>query len=178
MSSSLPQPTILLSYNQADKDLVHDLVNGLSKRGLQVLYAKKLVNGHPQNSQGRIDAIKGADCVLGLITPNSLALSDSRDEQQILYTTAKNIGILFIPLIHGGVTVPSFVPAAQSIHWHDRYEEDDEKIFDQVASLVKRAASKRESVPVERMDEEQNTPRKDNSTSSNDSGVIQEEPMP
>ena len=138
------EPRLFISYSSKDIELVDRLAKDLTHRGIQVLYDRNLIEVGDDWKSKLTEALLNADCVLVLITFNSLSSSYVMNELGMAVAMIKKSESqkLLLPVVVGEVNIPIIIQDIKAIFWRDNYEEVIENITFAFFSFIERRKEK------------------------------------
>jgi hypothetical protein len=122
MNKAETNTSLFISYSNENISLVEGLANDLISNGINVQYDRNLIQVGSDWKAALTKGITQADCVLVLISPQSISSTYVMNELGMARGLAFNKNKLLIPVIYGDVAIPDFIKDIQVIFWRDDYQ--------------------------------------------------------
>ena len=130
------KPIVYISYSRQDIELVSILKNSLIEFEINVIYDEILLNAGVNWREKLINGIKNANCVIILITKNSISSKYVMNELGFargLFTNDENK--ILIPIIYGDIPIPEFIQDVQVLYWN-KSDVSYKKLIDNIVSSL------------------------------------------
>ncbi len=116
------EPYVFVSYSHKDKDEVFALINHLMLCSCNVWYDVNLESGNDWNEQVA-EKLLSAECVLLLITKNSVQSEYVRDEINFARSKGKKIFSVFLENVELPLGLELMLGRSQAIAWEERTQQ-------------------------------------------------------